>query len=528
MKTPNKVFASFILRIKDARSAVEAERLFSEMTNLGLKHNARSFSSLFSSLNKHGQPLRVLDYFSRMLSDFNVTPDNFHYASLAKAHALAGHGIEVMDVLRQMDVAGVTPDAGVYRTVLDALTQPSVIKTLTSQKLLSTCKELHKRLVDARLLSTPHLAGYLVHLYAAAGEEREAIKLALECKVDVAVWTLLIQHATTANAAVAAFDAMGKAKVKPNSRTFTCLFTALLAGDKAQLVEAYFQRMKTEFNIQPEIEHYACLVKALGECNNASGALELLSHVGPPSATHGHFYATLLSVCADGVAISAREVLIPRVMQYPELLANPYVAASLITFHAKTSNVEAALSVFESLSHATKRAVWVWNAAINACTLHGLADNANALFERMVAAGVTPNDVTFVSLLNACSHTGNVSLAQSLFSRMAEFRISPNKQHYACMVDALARSGNLDAAEKLATEKTPNHVVAWSTLLGGCRAAKDIVRAERVFTRVLELDPNDASAYVLLANTYAALGMHKEAEAVQQRRLNAGVLKPPW
>ncbi len=51
-------------------------------------------------------------------------------------------------------------------------------------------------------------------------------------------------------------------------------------------------------------------------------------------------------------------------------------------------------------------------------------------------------------------------------------------------------------------------------LLGACRTHNNLVLAERIAERALELDPKEPSIYVLLGNMYAA------AKAVYRQRQN--------
>ena len=117
-----------------------------------------------------------------------------------------------------------------------------------------------------------------------------------------------------------------------------------------------------------------------------------------------------------------------------------------------------------------------------------------------------PDRVTFIGVLSACSHSGLISEAYKYFDSMTnDYGIKPEIEHYSCLVDALGRGGRVKEAEKLITSM-PFEASAsmYRALLGACRLQGDMETGKRVATKLLELEPFDSSAYVLLSNIYAA------------------------
>jgi len=50
------------------------------------------------------------------------------------------------------------------------------------------------------------------------------------------------------------------------------------------------------------------------------------------------------------------------------------------------------------------------------------------------------------------------------------------------------------------------HVAAWMALLGACRICGHVEMPERVAKRILEMEPDIATGYVLLSNICTAAG----------------------
>jgi hypothetical protein len=70
-------------------------------------------------------------------------------------------------------------------------------------------------------------------------------------------------------------------------------------------------------------------------------------------------------------------------------------------------------------------------------------------------------------------------------------------------------------------------VALWMALLGACRIHANVEMGERIAKRVLELEPENASGYVLLSNIYAAAGKRDLCKNVEWQRKERGVKKQP-
>jgi pentatricopeptide repeat protein len=205
---------------------------------------------------------------------------------------------------------------------------------------------------------------------------------------------------------------------------------------------------------------------------------------------------------------------------------NCHLMTSLIDMYSKCGDVEKALEVFCS---AERKDVFVWSAMIGGLAMHGRGRAAINLFSNMLEAKVKPNAVTFMNVLCACSHTGLVNEGRTLFYQMEPVHgLVPEDKHYACMVDILGRSGLLEEAVEL-IEKMPMAPTAavWGALLGACRLHGNIELAEQACSRLLELDPRNHGAYVLLSNIYAKTGKWDRVSGLRKVMRDSGLKKEP-
>lgn len=209
-----------------------------------------------------------------------------------------------------------------------------------------------------------------------------------------------------------------------------------------------------------------------------------------------------------------------------EIKVNCHLTTSLIDMYAKCGDLEKALEVFDSVE---RKDVFVWSAMIAGLAMHGRGRAAIDLFSKMLEAKVKPNAVTFTNILCACSHTGLVDEGRNLFHQMEPiYGVVRGVKHYACMVDILGRSGHLEEAMAF-IEKMPMapSTSVWGALLASCRLHGNVELAEQACSQLLELDPRNHGAYVLLSNIYAKTGKWDQVSALRKFMRDSGLKKEP-
>jgi pentatricopeptide repeat protein len=159
-----------------------------------------------------------------------------------------------------------------------------------------------------------------------------------------------------------------------------------------------------------------------------------------------------------------------------------------------------------------------WNAMICGYAYHGLGEEALTTFENMQLENLKPNHSTFVSVLRACGHIGHVEKGLRYFHAMlSDYGLDPQLEHYSCMVDILGRSGKVNEALNLIQE-LPFEAddIIWRNLLSICMIHGNVEVAEKAANSILQLDPQDSSAYILLSNIYADARMWGEVSEMRK------------
>ncbi|KAM6578075.1 hypothetical protein CsatB_029912 [Cannabis sativa] len=365
--------------------------------------------------------------------------------AIFRALTLAGYGIEVFDLYRQMNWSGTRSDRFTYTYILKAC-----VASECSVSLLQRGKEIHGHILRHGFESYVHIMTTLVDVYARFG-----------C---VSYASYVFGEMSTRN--VVTWSAMIACYVK-NERPFEAL--------------ELFREMIAETG--DSFPNSVTMVSILQAC----GALAALEQ---GKLIHGYILRRGL------------DSIMP-------------VMSTLLSMYARCGKLELGQHVFNQMD---KRDIVSWNSLISSYGIHGHGQKAIQVFKDMISHGVSPNHISFISVLGACSHAGLVMEGKKLFDSMVrEHGMYPSMEHYACLVDLLGRANLLDEAAKVIEDMRiePGPKV-WGALLGSCKIHCNVELAERACKRLFELEPRNAGNYVLLADIYAEAGMWDEVKRVKR------------
>lgn len=215
-----------------------------------------------------------------------------------------------------------------------------------------------------------------------------------------------------------------------------------------------------------------------------------------------YIFSSVISACA-ALAGLIEGNQVHAVLHKSGYYANVFVVSSLVDMYAKCGSIREAYSVF---STAEFKNVVLWNAMISGFSRHACSIQVMVLFEKMQQMCLSPNEVTYVSVLSACGHMGMVEKGRKYFEMMTkEHNVSPNVYHYSCMVDVLGRKGLINEAKDLIDDMPFDATASmWGSLLASCRVYGNVELAEVAANQLFEIEPHNAGNHVLLSNIYAA------------------------
>ena len=225
--------------------------------------------------------------------------------------------------------------------------------------------------------------------------------------------------------------------------------------------------------------------------------LQMVSHrVQPNEVT----YAVILNSCAGLSALGNGEA-IHALVEKSGRTDYLKVGNALIYMYSRCGSIEEAQKVFVTMP---ERDIVSWNSLITGYSHHGLGRDALEAFFTMLTEGVTPNYVTFVGVLSACGHLGLVEEGLNYLNFMRKYGIAPGLEHHTCIVGILSRAGLLDDAERyMRCTHVEWDIMAWRSLLSGCRVHRNFGLGKKVAHHILQLEPDDVGTHILLSNIYA-------------------------
>ncbi|XP_037441625.1 pentatricopeptide repeat-containing protein At5g56310-like [Triticum dicoccoides] len=335
-------------------------------------------------------------------------------------------------------------------------------------------------------LSNSHVMTSLLDMYAAAGQLADARKVFDEMPDrTAAAWNCMLSAYVRCREVDAALRFFGEMPGRDAVAWTTVIAGCAGAGRAAEAVDLFWSMRK--------------------------------ARVKDDSVT----MVALLTACAELGDLRLGRWIHARVDQEGHLQRSVSLDNALIHMYVKCGAVEDAHGMFLEMP---RRSTVSWTTMISGLAVHGRAEEALELFNRMEER---PDGTTLFAVLSACSHSGKVDDGRQYFESMERvYGIAPEIQHYGCMVDMLCRSRRLHEALELAeTMPLQSNEAVWGALLSGCKREDNLELAAKVIDRLTELQPDRAAGHlVLLSNMYAGVGQWEQARIVRERvaALHAG------
>eukprot|EP01018_Ginkgo_biloba_P001597 Gb_35884 [translate_table: standard] len=463
--------------------------------------------------------------------------------TMIAGYAQCGQGAEALKLYRQMQLAGVKPNANTFSSVL-----PACADLIALQQ----GKEVHEEIIKSGFQSDVFVGSALVDMYAKCGSIEYARHVFDKMhQRDIILWNTMVtayaqngqidealmlfqkmpeQNVASWNAMLAGYAQnlhMDEAlkffqkMPEPNVVSWNTMIAGYARNGHVDEALKLFQKMAVK-----NVFSWTAMIAGYAQNGYGEEALKLfqqmrLAGVKPNSNT----FASILSACANLAALEQGKEINDE-LNRSGFQSDIFVGNALLDMYAKCGSIEHAQSHFDKMP---QRDVVSWNVMIAGYAMHGCGKEALNLFEQMQYCGEKPDHVTFVGLLSACCHAGLVDEGLQYFERMNQYyQVRPAMEHYGCMVDLLGRAGRLNEARELINKMPikPDATV-WRCLLGACRIHKNIELGEFAAEHLFELDSQNATPYVLLSNIYAAAGKWDGIEKVRKIMKDKRVKKNP-
>ncbi|XXG86122.1 hypothetical protein AAC387_Pa11g1079 [Persea americana] len=467
---------SVYMRCSSGSSAVLARQLFDGM----LDKDELSWTTMITGYVRRGDLDAAQQLFDGMKEKFDVV-----WNAMISGYVHHGFTGEALEMFRRMYLEGV---------VLDEFTCTSVLSACANAGLLQHGKQVHAYII--RMDPTPEpetslpVKNALITLYSKCGKIYEARWIFDGmCLRDLVSW----------NAILSGYVTLGH------------------IGDAQRI-----------FNMMPERNLLTWTVMISGFAHNGLGeeGLKLFNRMREEGVSPCDYaFAGAITASAGLGALEHGRQLHGQLIRYG-FDSSVSAGNALLTMYARCGVVEAARCMFLTMPCADSVS---WNAMIAALGQHGHGTEALDLFERMLQVEISPDRITFLTVLSACSHAGLVKEGCEYFKLMnGRHGIIPSEDHYARLIDLLGRAGKLSEAKGI-IEKMPFKPGApvWEALLAGCRIHGNMELGIQAAEELFELVPEHDGTYILLSNMYATVGRWNDAAKARKAMKDRGVKKEP-
>ncbi|KAM0017512.1 putative tetratricopeptide-like helical domain superfamily [Helianthus debilis subsp. tardiflorus] len=244
-----------------------AEKLFTEIKDKSLV----SWNALISLYAQVGLCDAAFSTFLKLKnSEKHLVPNVISWSAVINGYTSNGRSDESLKLFRKMQLAKVNPNVITISTILSVCADLSAIVS---------GKEMHGYIIRNLMNADVLVVNGLINMYAKCGILKAAYITFKNIKhKDLCSWNTMIKgygmHGFGKHA-LEIFKQMINDGNKPDGVTFISLLSACshagLVNDGSKL----FEQMKPKFGIEPEIEHYACMVDLLGRAGLFEEASEV-------------------------------------------------------------------------------------------------------------------------------------------------------------------------------------------------------------------------------------------------------------
>ncbi|KAA8530387.1 hypothetical protein F0562_005096 [Nyssa sinensis] len=208
---------------------------------------------------------------ARELFDEVPKRDVVTWNAMIAGYVLCGSHKQAVEMFEEMKCVGERPDE---------VTMLSLLSACSDSGALDVGEKIHCALLE---ICSGHLSivlgNVIIDMYAKCGSIEKALEVFRGMREkDESTWNSIIGGLAFhghSEEAICLFKEMRRMKIRPNEITFVGVLVACSHAGKVKEGRRYFNLMRDEYNIEPNIRHYGCMVDMLGTIH---GNVELGRH----------------------------------------------------------------------------------------------------------------------------------------------------------------------------------------------------------------------------------------------------------
>lgn len=284
--------------------------------SLGHEENVIVRSSILDMYAKCGSLNDALYLFETM-----PKRDIVMWNSIISGYARVGCSAQALDLFRRSQWEVEEKD---FRAI------PSVLNACGREGDLRRGQEVHGRAVRCCLFDSDVAVGNsLIDMYAKCGcaDDSRKVFSSMGKQKNIVTWSTLIScygvHGER-NESLALFEEMLAQGMKPNHITFTSVLSSCSHSGLVEEGRRIFDSIRGVHEVEPSIEHYACLVDLIGRSGNVEEALEMIHRM--PMVPTASVWGALLGACVVHKNVEVGEIAAFRLFDLEARNPSNYVA----------------------------------------------------------------------------------------------------------------------------------------------------------------------------------------------------------
>ncbi|OAY85290.1 Pentatricopeptide repeat-containing protein [Ananas comosus] len=250
-------------------------------------------------------------------------PDDVAWTAMIDGCVENGDEERALSLYRQMRQSGAFPDE---------FTLASLIKACSYLAALEQGKQIHANAIKLECASDAFVGTSIMDMYAKCGNVEDSFTLFKNMGVkSIASWNAMLlgfaQHGN-GNEVMKLFKKMQLEGLRPDKITFIGVLSACSHSGLVSEAYRHFNSMRTEYGIEPEVEHYSCLVDVLGRAGLLSEAENVIKSM--PFDASASLYRALLGACRIQRNMEVGQRIATKLLSLDPLDSSAYVLLSNI------------------------------------------------------------------------------------------------------------------------------------------------------------------------------------------------------
>jgi len=276
--------------------------------------------------------------FARELFDVMPQRDPIAWNAMIAGYAQSGKSREALDLFNLMQMMGVR---------VNEVSMVSVLSACTHLGALDQGRWAHTYIERNKLRVTVTLGTALIDMYAKCGNVNKAMEVFWGMKEkNVYTWTSVMGGLAMngfGEKCLKLFSLMKQEGVQPNEVTFVSVLRGCSVVGLVKEGREHFESMSKVYGIEPQLEHYGCMVDLYGRAGRLHEALNFINNM--PVKPHSGAWGALLNACRMHKNMELGELASRKIVELEAKNHGAYVLLS--NMYADSKNWEGVSSVRE-------------------------------------------------------------------------------------------------------------------------------------------------------------------------------------